>query len=479
MFKNLLLATSLLALEANAFFRLPCAGTLSYERVDPVDAQDVIGAHVHAVHGANKFSMTCKNDDLRKSECTTCAAPADKSAYWVPSLYWQMEDGKLQQLKNPGGMLVYYLQRPHNQKLEIFPPDFRMIAGDSRLREFPYPAWESNDPRYGGWTQEDWFNEPKKAAHGIGWNCLNYDQKAEDTLGRKNIPQKMACKSGLRAEIVFPSCWNGKDSDSPDHKSHVRYPNLVESGDVCPEGFEHRLPTLLFEVIWDINPYIESGFKGQLVLSTGDTTGYGYHGDFMNGWDQDILRQAIDTCTNDSGNIEDCHVLELQSVEAQQQCKKGIEIPEDVFGPLHELPGCNKITSSGYPAKGGCPGENGHTHGSKPAPVVPKPAVSAPKPGYVAPKPATPKVVKPAEYEAADAAEQKPAAPVKDTCSKAPVPSNGSVDAKDKYLVWVTETVYKTVAPGQAPPASSPAPAPSGSYAKRHAEKRHAHGHRH
>ncbi|EON65187.1 hypothetical protein W97_04424 [Coniosporium apollinis CBS 100218] len=34
--------------------------------------------------------------------------------------------------------------------------------------------------------------------------------------------------------------------------------------------------------------------EGQFVLSNGDPTGYGYHGDFINAWDIDFLQRAAD-----------------------------------------------------------------------------------------------------------------------------------------------------------------------------------------
>lgn len=32
------------------------------------------------------------------------------------------------------------------------------------------------------------------------------------------------CPQGLRTQIVFPSCWDGKNLDSSDHQSHMSYP---------------------------------------------------------------------------------------------------------------------------------------------------------------------------------------------------------------------------------------------------------------
>jgi hypothetical protein len=40
--------------------------------------------------------------------------------------------------------------------------------------------------------------------------------------------------------------------------------------------------------------------------------GFGYHGDFLNGWDVDVLQQAIAACTNSSRRIEDCLIFNLQ-----------------------------------------------------------------------------------------------------------------------------------------------------------------------
>lgn len=48
--------------------------------------------------------------------------------------------------------------------------------------------------------------------------------------------------------------------------------------------------------------------------------GFGYHADFMTGWDVDFLQQAINTCTNPSGKIEDCPIFTLQSEDTQKQC---------------------------------------------------------------------------------------------------------------------------------------------------------------
>lgn len=60
------------------------------------------------------------------------------------------------------------------------------------------------------------------------------------------------------------------------------------------------------------------------------------------GWDPEFLQQAVDTCTNLSGEISDCPLFTIQDSDVYNSCE--IEIPsalvsEDVLGPMSTLPG--------------------------------------------------------------------------------------------------------------------------------------------
>lgn len=107
----------------------------------------------------------------------------------------------------------------------------------------------------------------------IGFNCLNYEAPAKAALGLQKIPQGLDCPNGLRAEVFFPSCWDGINSDSADHKSHMAYPSTMDDGD-CPSTHPIRLPSLFFETIWNIG--VVSGKGGRLVFSNGDAVGRVY-----------------------------------------------------------------------------------------------------------------------------------------------------------------------------------------------------------
>ena len=69
----------------------------------------------------------------------------------------------------------------------------------------------------------------------------------------------------------------------------MAYPNpdgRWESGP-CPLTHPKRVPTLFYEAIFEIQDIYEAG--DTLVYSFNDTVGYGFHGDFLNGWKEGAI----------------------------------------------------------------------------------------------------------------------------------------------------------------------------------------------
>ena len=46
-------------------------------------------------------------------------------------------------------------------------------------------------------------------------------------------------------------------------------------------------------------------------VEANNTQGFGYHGDFISGWDVNILQAAINNCTNLDGEISDCRLFDV------------------------------------------------------------------------------------------------------------------------------------------------------------------------
>jgi hypothetical protein len=170
------------------------------------------------------------------------------------------------------GLLAYYMF--NSPTLEPFPNNFRFIAGNNTRRTFslqlPIPLYAARGPEYK--TQE------ALSEMAIGFNCLNYERPPEPSLGRNFLPDRAFidenCKDGIRLELAFPTCWNGKFTDNGKNQSpNVLYPDQVING-VCPDTHPKRFPTLFYEII--TTPWEFKGLPGKLLLSNNDATGRCY-----------------------------------------------------------------------------------------------------------------------------------------------------------------------------------------------------------
>ncbi|KAF7592269.1 hypothetical protein BBP40_000471 [Aspergillus hancockii] len=191
----------------------------------------------------------------------------------------------------------------------------------------------------------------------VSYPCLDYNGPAKpETNGFPNYN----CPNGLRVQVFFPLCWDGKNLDSPDHRSHMAYPvSGAYNNGACPDTHPVHLVSLFFEVLWDTNVFADDwcGDSQPFVLANGDPTGFGMHCDFLNGWDIDVLQTAIDNCLNDSGLLEDCVNSDGEQIFAfftDQEClacKLPSFIDEQVDGVLEMLPGSNQLTFGPEPGR--------------------------------------------------------------------------------------------------------------------------------
>lgn len=163
-----------------------------------------------------------------------------------------------------------------NQTIQAFPPGFRMLAGDTNRRNYTVgnSSYEEPDPDKSEWAALGQTTQTDLEQRALGFNCLDYSKTAEGSLYRHFMPSKeyidAYCPDGIRFELMFPSCWDGVNLDSEDHKSHVAYPNLVIDG-TCPDDYPVRLPGLFYETIWDMAAF--SDRAGIFAISNGDPLG--------------------------------------------------------------------------------------------------------------------------------------------------------------------------------------------------------------
>jgi hypothetical protein len=52
-------------------------------------------------------------------------------------------------------------------------------------------------------------------------------------------------------------CWDGKNLDTPDHKSHVAYGSGsgANGGGNCPSSHPVKLPQVMYELMWNVSTF--------------------------------------------------------------------------------------------------------------------------------------------------------------------------------------------------------------------------------
>ena len=128
-------------------------------------------------------------------------------------------------------------------------------------------------------------------AQAITFACLDYN--GPPTAQTNGLPNRK-CPQGVRVQVFFPSCWDGKNLDSPDHQSHMAYPIQASDNGYCPPGFPVHFISIFYELIYQTNNFADQWYgSGQpFVFAMGDPTGYGFHGDFVS-----LARQNNSTAT--------------------------------------------------------------------------------------------------------------------------------------------------------------------------------------
>jgi len=318
-----LLAHSAFALDGDTF-TVNC-DPLTIQRSDPILQPGTPGSHVHSVIGGNAFRRSMPGKfDARDANATTCNKLTDHSNYWVPQLYHQRTDGKFEMVPYTGSA-VYYQKRACDYSptaktcdksfVPLAPPDgFRMIAGDP-FRRIP-PASNSDFPNTA-----------------VAMMCI------DGTSGETHGFPTTKCGQ-IRAEVYFPSCWDGVNVDSADHKSHVSYPAIGNFNfGVCPASHPVAIFSVFFEFFFTTNSYPEIN---RFVFANGDPTGFGYHGDFIMGWTN---RTALQNAHRDCINSANCPTL-----GNKPQTKETLLYPavfEEDLGlsgnPITSLPGNNPV----------------------------------------------------------------------------------------------------------------------------------------
>ncbi|AQS71763.1 hypothetical protein B1H29_02635 [Streptomyces pactum] len=241
------------------------------------------GAHHFHDYVGNQANDAFAADEDLAAAATSCADQGDKSSYYWPVL--RLQNGTVEQdAQSPGGGIegnageivtpaevTLTFEGNERGKVTEMPRLLRIITGDAKA-----------------------FVNGNTNAN-ASWSCTGF----EDRQLKDKYP---LCPSGsdVVRTFTFQSCWDGRNIDSANHRTHVAF---AAADGRCPDGFR-PIPRLVQRVVYDVDaPSLQDGgktvplfavdsFPEQLHKPVTD------HSDFINVFDEDLMRDMVD-CIND------------------------------------------------------------------------------------------------------------------------------------------------------------------------------------
>jgi hypothetical protein len=224
------------------------------------------GAHHLHDYVGNLSADAFSTDESLAAAGTTCRL-GDKSTYFWPVLRNRLVDANVDDPDRNVGQVL----RPRSVTLQF--------RGNARARVVAMPRFLriiTGDAKAG-------TNGPANAR--AGWSCTGFTNRVS--------PDKYPlCPRGSQVVRIldFPSCWDGQNTDSANHRTHIVFP---DQGGACPQGTQ-PVPQLRMTLTYSVPQgpsYALDAFPEQLHNPITD------HGDFVNVMPDRLMRFVVD-CIN-------------------------------------------------------------------------------------------------------------------------------------------------------------------------------------
>ncbi|MDK1473316.1 DUF1996 domain-containing protein [Streptomyces sp. 549] len=237
--------------------------------------------HVHDYVGNVSTDAFSTEESLAAAE-TTCTN-GDRSSHYWPVLRSLSEgdagaqargpgadepgnapDGNVGRILQPAEVSLTFRGSPVS-KVTAMPRFLRIITGDAKA-----------------------FTNGTANAN-ASWSCTGFED-------RQLTDRYPICPQGSKVvrTFAFQSCWDGRNTDSANHRTHVSFAGPDGN---CGPGFT-AIPQLVQRIVYDIPPgtaFALDSFPEQLHKPVTD------HGDFVNVMDDRLMRKAV-KCINSGRN---------------------------------------------------------------------------------------------------------------------------------------------------------------------------------
>ncbi|MEU2158637.1 DUF1996 domain-containing protein [Streptomyces sp. NPDC019396] len=235
--------------------------------------------HMHDYVGNQANDAFASDDDLANGQ-TTCRNQGDKSTYYWPVLRVQNgqdendvqadgggKDKNVGEIQTPSQVTLNFVGSPVG-KVTAMPKFLRIITGDAK-------AFVNGN-----------------ANANASWSCTGFEN-------RQLKDKYPVCPEGSKVvrSFKFQSCWDGQNTDSANHRTHVAF---ADQNGRCQNGFK-AIPQLVQRIVYDVPPPVFDGnnpsvfavdsFPEQLHKPVTD------HGDFINVFDENLMNKVVN-CIN-------------------------------------------------------------------------------------------------------------------------------------------------------------------------------------
>ena len=285
-------------------FRFMCAaGQLL--RDDPIVNPGQKGAaHLHQFYGNLNADAHSTYSSLRQNGGSSCEPgnggnSLNRSAYWMPA----MLDGKGNVVR-PDFVSIYYKRRP------ISDPKCSLTSGDPKAEGNCVPL--PNGLRF-VFGFDMVTGKTPTGSHRFQCDGPSAISTTSFQTIREVIPLCPTTPVGVRqwdgsikqtynrilATIGAPSCWDGKNLDSPNHRDHVAYGSFGDWGYYrCPTTHPYSIPSFQmgsgFRVDENLGTWRLSSDEMHPNLPAGST----FHADWFGAWDNQVQAMWMDNCIN-------------------------------------------------------------------------------------------------------------------------------------------------------------------------------------
>nr|WSW69601.1 DUF1996 domain-containing protein [Streptomyces sp. NBC_00995] len=229
--------------------------------------------HMHDYVGNQATDAFSGDEDLAAGD-TTCRNQGDRSTYYWPVLRLRNgaaendadadgggKDQNVGEIQTPSQVTLRFVGSPTG-KVTAMPRFLRIITGDAK-------AFTNGD-----------------ANANASWSCTGF----EDRQLKDKYPICPEDSQVVRS-FAFQSCWDGRNTDSANHRTHVAF---AQDDGRCPNGFR-AIPQLVQRIVYDVPAgpgFAVDSFPEQLHKPVTD------HGDFINVFDDRLMRKVV-SCVND------------------------------------------------------------------------------------------------------------------------------------------------------------------------------------